>query len=191
MRLSLHNIIRWEQLSNCTFSKLSLENEEHLDALIYVVTKPDILFESFKLIKQSKAYQNEAIAIASEYQQIFQYQTNVEGSENKTNEDGKLSDLAFFLISKGLDPQWVLHELSLIDIPMLIDAINNEEKNRMESNRLFAYLQMLPHIDSKLVRSPTDILPFPWEIEQQVKEKEKEVEESINLFKVFEQYGKQ
>jgi len=55
----------------------------------------------------------------------------------------------------------------------------------MENNRLWTYLSILPHIDSKKLDEPKKLIQFPWEM---VKEKETSVnnikcnEEELNDF---------
>lgn len=188
MRLTLKNIIRWEQLMKLPFSKVDFSNETHAAAFIYVATSQAVSFKVFQKAVFSKAYKEEMKSLADELTNIQQFiPTKKKG--NEPLQEQKLGDIAYDLIAKGVDATYVMNDLSIVDLPYLAEALSRKEKQEMESQRLWTYLSILPHVDSSKLKSPTDLLPFPWDIDQEALEKEKQ--EAFQMFNQFtESYGK-
>lgn len=55
-------------------------------------------------------------------------------------------------------------------------------KNNLESSRLWAFIQVLPHL-SKNIKNPQDLYPFSWEIEEQKEKTMKETEKVYPFLK--------
>jgi hypothetical protein len=62
-----------------------------------------------------------------------------------------------------------------------------EEKTKadMVEKRFWTYMQILPHIDGKKIKSPEKLLPFPWEKEQQKQESIRFMEDNRDAIKAF------
>lgn len=189
MRLKLKNIVKWEQLMRLPFSKIDFTKEDHISAMIYICTEQRVDFQVFRKVSLSASFKKEVEYILSELQYIHQFQKE-EDSGNQ-GVDCWIVDIAFSLIAKGIDASYVLESLSLIDLPYLIKAISEKEKEELESQRLWTYLTVLPHIDSRNLKSPQDIFPFPWEVESEIQRKEQEKTEAMDMFNQFvKHYGK-
>lgn len=190
MRLTLKNIIRWEQLMNLSFSMVDFNNEKHTAALIYIATEQPVTFDIFMKTIFSKGYKQEALSLIKELKRTNQFLPQRESKKGASQEEQTIGKLAYSLIAKGIDAHYVMNELSIIDLPYLIEALSDKEKQDMESQRLWTYLSILPHIDSSKLKSPKDIMPFPWDIDQEAIDKEKQ--EAFQMFNQFtESYGKQ
>lgn len=55
-------------------------------------------------------------------------------------------------------------------MPLFIAAYQTNRKELMESDRLWTYLTILPHVDGKKLPSARDLYPFPWEEEEMMEE---------------------
>lgn len=76
------------------------------------------------------------------------------------------------LISNGIDAHFVLEELELSELYPLIKSLDSVKKEKMEQKRFWTFFQILPQIDSKKIKSPKDLLLFPWEnIDKEEEEK--------------------
>ena len=73
----------------------------------------------------------------------------------------------------------------LCDLPLLINAYDQKKKEQMESSRLWTYLTILPHIESKKIKSPVDLFPFPWEIEEITLERKKTFDNALEKYDKF------
>ena len=51
----------------------------------------------------------------------------------------------------------------------------------MEEQRLWTFISILPHVDSKKLKTPADLYPFPWELKEKEIEREKHVEEGVKI----------
>lgn len=103
-----------------------------------------------------------------------------ESKKGASQEEQTIGELAYSLIAKGIDAHYIMNELSIIDLPYLIEAISRTKLKDMESQRLWTYLSILPHVDSSKLKSPKDIMPFPWDIDQEAIEREKH--EAFHMF---------
>ena len=50
--------------------------------------------------------------------------------------------------------------MKLFEISDYLKAIDDFKKEKMESERLWTFYTILPHIDQKKVKSPQDMFPF-------------------------------
>ena len=49
--------------------------------------------------------------------------------------------------------------------PLIIHT-ENKKKEELELDRMWTYLNMSPHIDTKKCKGPDKLFPFPWEKEE-------------------------
>lgn len=86
----------------------------------------------------------------------------VVNNENKT--EVSVKDVASMLIVKfGLDPRYVYDEMDMWEVEGYFKVIEDMRKERYEEKRLFTYLTISPHIDTKKCKGPESLMPFPWE----------------------------
>ena len=76
-----------------------------------------------------------------------------------------------------MDPHYVMYELQLWELSGIFQAIETQSKSEMEDKRFWSYLQIMPHVDSKKLKKPSDLLPFPWEKENRDKKLKQEFED--------------
>lgn len=86
---------------------------------------------------------------------LAQFQNKRAGTD-KINSDttpGMIGNIVSTLIMSGLDATYALEEMELCDLPMYIEAYERKRKEEMEASRLWTFFTMLPHIDSKKMKT--------------------------------------
>ena len=195
MRLTIRRIIKWEQLNQKPFSSLNYGDEDDIVSLFYVCKLPDeadISLSEFKknlteasLDEMIKKFEKQML-IDSQFQPV----SKKDIEESKDSDPVYIKDLVPMLVMNGLDVHFALDEMGLFDIPIYLKAYDQRMKNNLESSRLWAFIQVLPHL-SKNIKNPQDLYPFSWEIEEQKEKTLKETEKGISVFEAFMNSGKQ
>lgn len=195
MRLTIRRIIKWEQLNQKPFSSLNYGDEDDIVSLFYVCKLPDeadISLSEFKknlteasLDEMIKKFEKQML-IDSQFQPV----SKKDIEESKDSDPVYIKDLVPMLVMNGLDVHFALDEMGLFDIPIYLKAYDQRMKNNLESSRLWAFIQVLPHL-SKNIKNPQDLYPFSWEIEEQKEKTMKETEKGISVFEAFMNSGKQ
>ena len=192
--IQIKDLMKWEQLTKIPFSKMDYNNSEHMEALLYVRhikgNGRTLMFEDFKRIDlYAKSKQKEFESLARELQFNLQYHP-APSSEEPTAEELEdapsvyIEEVVNELMLNGISANYLLESTSEI-IPSLIAVLDKKKREEMENSRLWTYISILPHIDSKKIKSPTDLLPFPWEVEEAKIEREKEHKEALTYAQGF------
>lgn len=194
IKLNIKSIIKFEQLTNKPFSLIDYTSEEDVSKLLYciVLSNNDCQFtySQFLQLLDSKKISKNLFEQFQTVCEVFNQFKNTGTEEENTRDtvEGKesrgtyIKDLAALLVIQGgLDVNYVLNELSLNDIPLYIQALNDKQRERMEEQRLWTFISILPHVDSKKLKTPADLYPFPWELKEKEIEREKHVEEGVKM----------
>jgi len=191
LKLSIKSIIKWEQLTSKSFNNINYSDNDEMMKLLYcmVLCNNDELFdyEEFNQLIENKKLSKEIFTKFSKILKNIEQFT--EKSESKIEEDEQVEDsinevqfikdiAALLIIQGGLGADYVMNEMEITDISYYMKAYNNRIKEQMESNRLWCYMSILPHIDSHKCDSPSKFYPFPWEIET-IKKEEKQTIQSV------------
>ena len=193
MMITVEKLIKWEQLTKLPFTKLDSENLEHLDILLYInhirANKTQTSLKNWQLIPlDSKSKRRYLESLAEELVFISQFQPEQkEAEEVKESEEENgiyIEDIANELMLNGVDSNYVMN-CTMDMIPGLMRALSSKKREELENARLWSYFTILPHIDSKKIKSPSDLLPFPWEVEKDKVEKEKEHKEALGYAQGF------
>lgn len=198
VRLTMRTLIRWEQLRAKSFSLMDYSDEEDMAALLYcsvLCCNPgmDCTLEEFKHTMQNeKLVKQMAQALARESTVMNQFrQADAEdGVANHEVTPGRITDIISTLIMSGLDIGFVMDEMQLCDLPLFISAYENKRKEQMESDRLWTYLGILPHVDGKKLPSARELYPFPWEMEEMKAQADKAIQEDSEKLEMFFEQGK-
>ena len=185
IKLNIKSIIKFEQLTNKPFSLIDYTSEEDVSKLLYciVLSNNDCQFtySQFLQLLDSKKISKNLFEQFQTVCEVFNQFKNT-GTEEENTRDTYVKDLAALLVIQGgLDVNYVLNELSLNDIPLYIQALNDKQRERMEEQRLWTFISILPHVDSKKLKTPADLYPFPWELKEKEIEREKHVEEGVKM----------
>lgn len=77
-----------------------------------------------------------------------------------------LTDVVTELLTEGVVPaDYLLERAELWELTIYIDATQRKRQQRLERERLWSYMGLLPHIDSKQIKRPEDLIPFSWDEE--------------------------
>lgn len=75
-----------------------------------------------------------------------------------------LTDVVTELLTEGVVPaDYLLERAELWELTIYIDATQRKRQQRLERERLWSYMGLLPHIDSKQIKRPEDLIPFSWD----------------------------
>lgn len=191
-------VVRWEQMTQRSFSTIDFGNEEDSQKLLYCsyilgVDAPPS-FSEFQLMLTNKRFSRMFVQAMERYNRFLaQFSAHKEQSateEQEQSHDATIGDIAAKLIvSGGLDARFVMREMLIEDMPMFIKALEDKTRQEEESRRLWTYFSILPHIDSKKCPSPDKMLIFPWEQERQRAEAARVAEENKAEFEKFMRGG--
>lgn len=196
IRLTIKAIIRVEQMLGKPFPLLDYGNVEEVLKLLYCIVLTGSLevftFESFCEIAEHEKQLGAMLKELEKYNRMLDQFTDASLAE-KTN-DGEdqvrsMKEVAGMLIMAGIDPHYVMNEMELSDIPVLAEALDRKKREDMEASRLWTFLSIAPHIDTKKVRGAEDYFPFPWEIERQKKEADEAIARDQELAEHFFKEG--
>lgn len=75
-----------------------------------------------------------------------------------------LTDVVTELLTESVVPaDYLLERAELWELSIYIDATQRKRQQRLERERLWSYMGLLPHIDSKQIKRPEDLIPFSWD----------------------------
>ena len=186
VRLSIQAIRIAERILKKPFSQFNLSDEETLMTLLYGVVfsnnEETFTLHSFKKIFEQKKTRKEII---KKFGDEMAFMEQFREEDTGESSDMYMGELAAFLINSGMDAHFVLYEMRLFEIGDYVKAIDNSKKERMESDRFWTYLRILPHVDGKKLRDPESLITFPWEAETKAKQREEEIERGMKIFEKF------
>lgn len=175
-KLNIQSIRVAERLLKKPFGKFDLSNDKEALALMYgmVVSNNEEVFtiEQFeKILEQKKTRKTILRLVESEMAYLGQFGEESEGE----SDDTYMSDLASVLITSGIDAHFVLYEMRLFEIIDYIKALDAKKKEQMENERFWTFWNILPHVDTKKLKKPQDLIKFPWEKEEELSERDLEI----------------
>lgn len=110
----------------------------------------------------------EAQELARELASLQQYSQELTNSQPTANsqQPRALTDVVTELLTEGVVPaDYLLERAELWELTIYIDATQRKRQQRLERERLWSYMGLLPHIDSKQIKRPEDLIPFAWDEE--------------------------
>ena len=109
----------------------------------------------------------EARELARELSALQQYSQQLTDSQEptaKSQQPRALTDVVTELLTESVVPaDYLLERAELWELTIYIDATQRKRQQRLERERLWTYMGLLPHIDSKQIKRPEDLLPFSWD----------------------------
>lgn len=113
------------------------------------------------MAKEAKELARELAAL----QQYSQQPTaNSQQPTANSQESRTLTDVVTELLTEGVVPaDYLLERAELWELTIYIDATQRKRQQRLERERLWSYMGLLPHIDSKKIKRPEDLIPFSWD----------------------------
>lgn len=192
-------IMMFEKLSGVSYFELTDENYVFLIYAMYMVKHPYTYMQFWDFIKifgNNKKVTKQMITEFGEYMEYLKQYSDTtpkteEKDEGETEEKTKqtITDIVAYLITScGIDPHYVMYEMELWEIEPYMKCAERKKKEELESERLWTYLNISPHIDTKKCKSPEKLIPFPWEKEEQKIKQNQELEN--NRFAITNMIGK-
>ncbi len=193
LKLTVKAIIRAEQLLRKVYGNFDYMNEEDITALLYcsalVGNGERMMLEEFKVIlTHNESMQQAYRKFEKEFRILGQFTDSPAIDANSESPDSRplsMADLAGSLILAGVSADYVLNEMELSDISFLVKAYEARKREDMEARRLWTFYGILPHVDSGKLKSPVDLIVFPWEREEMEKKAQEDIEKGKALFDEF------
>jgi len=156
-------------------------NESYEDTIKY-------LFNDERLMKELGERLEKQMKFQSQFKSPFkEEEINLSDKSNDTSNDKQVfitQMIPILVVDCGLDINYVLNEMQYTDIDLYIRYKDDKERTKLEEKRLFTYLTVLPHIDSK--KCPIEkFLPFQWEEKEKKEKGLKEIEMNQHKLQEF------
>lgn len=175
-KICIEAFVRWEQLTKRSFTTIDFGSVEDLHRLLYcayiVNGVTDIpTYDVFaNAIEGNRRLYAQAIKDVVRYNDVvaqFSAQRQEDSaSDTPQAENMMLGDVvARLVVAGGIDAHYAMREMSIEDMLLFVKALDDKQRQEAESQRLWAYISVAPHIDTKKTPSPQKLYPFPWEQE--------------------------
>lgn len=195
--LTIKAIIRWEQIRNRSFTTMDYSDKEDVEILLYTTAicasqgKVYTLEVFRQTLMNRKVSRDTILALEHEAEVLRQFQNNnsEKFSGDIRDNPATVGSIVSTLIMSGLDAHYALNEMELCDLPLYIEAYEQKKKEQMEASRLWTFFSILPHIDSKKIKSAQDLYTFPWEVEESREEAEMAISDYAECFEEFMKEG--
>lgn len=114
------------------------------------------------MAKEAKELARELSAL-QQYSKVEARDERLEVREEQV-EVRTLTDVVTELLTESVVPaDYLLERAELWELSIYIDATQRKRQQRLERERLWSYMGLLPHIDSKQIKRPEDLIPFSWD----------------------------
>lgn len=188
--LNMKTILLFEQMADKSFYSITGED---FPLLIYcsLVTNNNykITFSQFQIVMNNQKIMKELMRkCQEEFDFISQFNPakGIKDTPDNGDDAGKLTDIINALILNcHLDINYVMYDLKMWEMSPLVKSLEEKTKSDMVEKRFWAYLNICPHIDSKKVKGPEQLLPFPWEKKEKDADRMKFMEENKDAIKAF------
>lgn len=179
--LSIKSICMYERLSGKSFFNFM---EEDMGMLLYcsfyVTNNVEIRYETFigmleveDITKWAVDKYKNILEVIQQFKPSEEEDTEVEGNPEEDIKKLTMTDMATSLIiDYHMDAHYVMYEMRLWEIEPMYRACEAAIRRRYEEERLWTYIDVMPHIDGKKIKGPADLLPFPWEKDSKTKAQE-------------------
>ena len=191
LKINMKTILLYEEMSGKSFYEV---DGEDIMLLIYcaLVVNNDLSITKnhFDIIMKNEKIARELMAKCQSeldfIQQFIKTDNKVKQETEEVENDNKISNVVnMILLQNNLDMNYVMYEMRLWELAPLIKSIEEKTKADMVEKRFWAYLNICPHIDSKKIKGPEDILPFPWEKDNKKEAALKFMDDNNEAIKAF------
>ncbi len=139
-----------------------------------------------KIVKRmAKEFERETKVTAQ-----FNQHTEVPEEGVSPSDPSYIRDIVATLIMSGLNASYAMDEMELCDLPIFLRAYEQKRKEQLESDRLWTYFGILPHVDGSKIPTARDMYPFPWEQEEMKAEADREIQANSERLEQFFKEGK-
>lgn len=195
IKLNIKSMMLFEQMTGKSFLECKDEDVFYVMYSCFVVNNPQMIisYDAFlNLIEDKKV----ASWLITEYKRITDFNSQLKWQEWLNQTDGEtdsqddvritITEIASLLIVQyHIDATYVLYDMGLWEIQPYIEAGQEVHKQELIENRLFTYLTIAPHIDTRKCKSPESLFRFGWEVQDRKKAKEQELNSMTDKVKEF------
>lgn len=191
LKINMKTILLYEEMSEKSFYEVGGEDIMLLIYCALVVNNDlSITKNHFDIIMKNEKIARELMAKCQSeldfIQQFIKTDNKVKQETEEVEKDNKVSNVVnMILLQNNLDMNYVMYEMRLWELAPLIKSIEEKTKADMVEKRFWAYLNICPHIDSKKIKGPEDILPFPWEKDNKKEAALKFMDDNNEAIKAF------
>jgi DNA gyrase/topoisomerase IV subunit B len=191
LKINMKTILLYEEMSGKSFYEVGGEDIMLLIYCALVVNNDlSITKNHFDIIMKNEKIARELMTKCQSeldfIQQFIKTDDKVKQETEEVEKDNKVSNVVnMILLQNNLDMNYVMYEMRLWELAPLIKSIEEKTKAEMVEKRFWAYLNICPHIDSKKIKGPEDILPFPWEKDNKKEAALKFMDDNNDAIKAF------
>lgn len=191
LKINMKTILLYEEMSGKSFYEVGGEDIMLLIYCALVVNNDlSITKNHFDIIMKNEKIARELMTKCQSeldfIQQFIKTDVRVKQETEEVEKDNKVSNVVnMILLQNNLDINYVMYEMRLWELAPLIKSIEEKTKADMVEKRFWAYLNICPHIDSKKIKGPEDILPFPWEKDNKKEAALKFMDDNNEAIKAF------
>lgn len=89
--------------------------------------------------------------------------SSIEASPSASNHMFLTNIIPVLVKECGLDINYILDDMNYSEIDMYINYSIQKKRDEMEESRFWTFLTVLPHINTKKIKEPKDLIEFTWE----------------------------
>lgn len=178
LKVTVKSAIMFEELTGKDYLNAGMTPEDML-TFMYCVFCTSVQQVSQNAFTEMLSDQKFADRISNEWLHYSRFvdQFKQPAKESVVQDDApesiSMKRIAQALIFKyGLDPDFVLNKVDLWELNYLIEIGEGAYRDQMEEKRMWAFIQLTPHIDKKKGKNMTaeKLIQFPWESPTATKE---------------------
>lgn len=193
--LNLKSICYYEKLVKDSFYNFKEENILYLIYSIFYINNPNfnISFEAFGFLMErediSKFFFDAFTdCLLTLNQFINDSNDNIETTGDTQNKKYVTDYVSSLIINYNMDVNYVMYKMQLWELLPFFEAIDTKVKNDLLMDRFWAYLNICPHINTKKIKGPEQLVPFEWE--KEIIKNRKEQELKNNMYAIKHTIGK-
>ena len=169
-RLTLRAMTLWELMTGRSFSEVDFSDGEDVRKVQYCscvayADEPFTYREFVTMLASRRVAASVAKAMARYNDFVSQFITarDAPRTDGDAAPHPRMGQIAARLIAHGMDARFVLDEMTVADLPIYLEAIDEIFKQQEESHRLWTFYSIMPHVDARKLRTPQHLCRFPWE----------------------------
>lgn len=163
-------MILWEQMTGCSFSEVDFSDGEDVRRVQYCscvayADEPFTYREFVTMLSSRRVAASVAKAMARYNDFVSQFipARDAPRADGDAAPQPRMGQIAARLIAHGMDAHFVLDEMSVAELPLYVEALDDVFKQQEESRRLWTFYSIMPHVDARKLRTPQHLCRFPWE----------------------------
>lgn len=198
-KLNTKAMCEWEKMSGKSFFSMSTGDEDEAILLIYCIMDSnndiDFTYDVFKGMITNKKFEmwlGKKINYVTKYTNQFNNRVSESNSGDEPDEENTMCHIASTLIVRyGIDPHYVMYEMSQWEIEPYVNAYNNMQQEDYERDRFWTYVQVSPHVDSRKLKGPQSLVKFPWEKSDKKRKEEELNNKTASIMRTFAMMNKE